>query len=214
MRTLVLCDDYWHPASTARTGLGLLENRGFTFEWIEHAGDWSAQHMESYPVVVLTKMNHVSSIDQSPWMTEEIQTALVDYVRQGNGLLVIHSGTAGYDAWPLLRGLMGGAFASHPAQCPVTVEPHAGHSLTAGSTPFTLADEHYFMDLEDDQADIFLTTQSEHGSQPGGWTRRVGEGRVCVLTPGHNVDVWLHPSYQSMIYNALRWCARDTVGLG
>ena len=156
----------------------------------------------------LTKMNEFSATDRQPWATEEVQTAFVDYVRQGNGLLVIHSGSAGYEQAPMLQALMGGAFIQHPPQCPVTVEPHAGHHLTTGSTPFTLIDEHYFMDLYDDQADVFLTTVSEHGTQPGGWTRSEGAGRVCVLTPGHNLDIWLHPSYQTIIQNALRWCQR------
>jgi type 1 glutamine amidotransferase len=127
------------------------------------------------------------------------------YVRQGNGLLVIHSGLAGYHEYPVLRGLMGGAFSRHPPQCPVIIEPRAGHHLTAGGAAFTVVDEHYFMELDDDQADVFLTTVSEHGTQPGAWIRTEGEGRVCVLTPGHNVDVWRHPSYQAIIQNALRW---------
>jgi len=28
-----------------------------------------------------------------------------------------------------------------------------------------------------------------------------------MLTPGHNVEVWLHPSFQTLLDNALRWCA-------
>jgi type 1 glutamine amidotransferase len=115
------------------------------------------------------------------------------------------SGLAGYDQLMVLRGLMGGVFIRHPPQCPVTVEPRAGHALAAGGATFTVADEHYFIDLDDDQADVFLTTASEHGTQPGGWTRTEGAGRVCVLTPGHNVEVWLDPSYQVIIQNALRW---------
>jgi type 1 glutamine amidotransferase len=53
---------------------------------------------------------------------------------------------------------------------------------------------------------VFLTTVSEHGTQPGGWTRLEGQGRVCVLAPGHNLEVWLAPAYQTLIANALRWC--------
>ena len=45
--------------------------------------------------------------------------------------------------------------------------------------------------------------------QPGGWARREGAGRVAVLTPGHNVEVWLHASYQALIGNALRWCGGE-----
>jgi type 1 glutamine amidotransferase len=191
-----------------RTGLAPLEQYGFVFDWIEHADGWSAERMHDYPALIFSKMNHVSAIDQRPWIDGTVQSGFLDYVRQGNALLVIHSGSAGYDAMPVMRRLMGGVFLHHPPQCSVTVEPRAGHHLTTGADSFTLVDEHYWMALEDEQADVFLTTRSEHGIQPGAWTRMEGAGRVCLLTPGHNVDVWLHPSYQAMIANALRWCHR------
>jgi type 1 glutamine amidotransferase len=203
---LVLCDDKWHPAATSREGLGALPTTDFRFDWIENAHEWSAERMATYQVVILTKSNNVSAADETPWMTAAVQAAFVDYVARGGGLLVIHSGTAGYRETTTLRGLLGGVFLHHPKQCPVTVTPRADHPLTAGSAPFTLKDEHYFMALDDEHADIFLTSTSEHGAQPAGWTRTAGAGRVCVLTPGHNVEVWLEPSYQTLILNALRWC--------
>jgi len=207
MRVLVLADDRWHPADVAREGLAPLVEQGFIFDWIENAAEWSAERMAAYPVVLFVKSNNVSATDESPWMTEEVEAAFVDYVRRGNGLLVVHSGSAGYAQTPAFRALMGGVFANHPAQCPVTVEPQVGHPLTVGSTSFTLTDEHYMMALDDADADIFMTTASQHGIQPGGWTRFEGGGRVCMLTPGHNVEVWLHPSFQTLLNNALRWCA-------
>ena len=46
MRALVLCDDYWHPAPVAREGLDALQAKGeFEFDWIEDAGEWSAERM-------------------------------------------------------------------------------------------------------------------------------------------------------------------------
>lgn len=206
LRALVLCDDYWHPARTPRAGLAPLEQAGFAFDWIESASEWSAERMASYPVVVLTKSNDVSATDQTPWVTEDVADVFLNYVRAGGGLVVIHSGSV-YAEVPVMRGLIGGAFANHPPQCPVTFEPCAGHPLTVGSETFTLTDEHYHMHFDDPQADVFLTTRSEHGQQPGGWTRLDGNGRVCVLTPGHNLEVWQHPSYQTLIGNALRWCS-------
>jgi type 1 glutamine amidotransferase len=133
----------------------------------------------------------------------------VEYVRQGNGLLVLHSGSAGYQETPILRSLLGGVFLHHPPQGPVTVEPKPGHPLATGSAAFTLTDEYYFMACDDPQVDVFLTTTSKHGTQPGGWTRRDGQGRVCMLTPGHNLEVWLHPSYQALLRNALEWCSQE-----
>jgi type 1 glutamine amidotransferase len=109
----------------------------------------------------------------------------------------------------VLRGLLGGVFTHHPEQCPVTVNPRLGHLLSASAVPFTLQDEHYFIALDDRHAEVFLTTTSQHGEQPGGWTRMEGIGRVAVLTPGHNLEIWLHPSFQTLVRNSLRWCAKS-----
>ena len=208
MQTLVLCDDTWHPARVPREGLSAFKDQGFAFDWIEDARNWSAERMAAYPLVILTKSNHISSTDRGGWMTDEVQSAFADYVRKGNGLLAIHSGTADYQEMTVLRSLLGGVFTHHPEQCPVTVEPQTGHPLTTGIPPFTLKDEHYFMAMYDPQADVFMTTRSEHGEQPAGWRRMEGSGRVAVLTPGHNLEVWLHASYQALMLNALRWCGR------
>jgi type 1 glutamine amidotransferase len=207
MRALVLCDDFYHPAEVARAGLAPLERAGWSLDWVEHAGDWSAERLRGHGVVVLSKMNQIAASDTRPWLSEEGQADFVAHIARGGGLLVIHSGSAGYEGRPAMRRLMGGAFAHHPPQCPVTVAARPGHSLGAGCTPFTLVDEHYFMELDDPGAEVFLTATSEHGAQPAGWTRAEGAGRVCLLTPGHNLEVWLHPSYQAVIANALRWCA-------
>src|SRR5512133_2640740 len=104
MRVLVLCDDYWHPARVPREGLGTLTGTEFAFDWIENAHDWSAEIMMKYPLVILTKSNNVSSADRTPWMADAVQAAFADYVRKGNGLLAIHSGTADYEQAPVLRG--------------------------------------------------------------------------------------------------------------
>src|SRR4030095_1925981 len=106
MQTLVLCDDYWHPARVPREGLSGLQDKGFTFDWIEDAHDWSAERMATYPLVILTKSNHVSSVDKTGWMTEAVQTSFVEYVYKGNALVAIHSGTADYQEKTILRSLL------------------------------------------------------------------------------------------------------------
>jgi type 1 glutamine amidotransferase len=207
MKILVIADDYWHPARTPRAGLAPLAGDEFTFAWIEDSANWSPQQMAAHDVVLLTKSNNVSSADRTPWMTDEVQRSFETYVRGGGGLLGVHSGTADYLEAATLRRLLGGVFTHHPKQCLVTVTPQAGHPL-AGCPPFTAPDEHYFMEMDDPAVEIFMTTTSEHGTQPGGWTRSEGDGRVCVLTPGHNVEVWLEPSFQTLLANSLRWCGK------
>ena len=207
MRILALCDDIWHPAEITQKSLAGLGQFGFQFDWIEDANGFPVERLAAYPAVILAKANQISSGDKTPWMSEPVQRGFLDYVAGGCSLLVLHSGTAGYEKAGLLRALVGGVFREHPEQCPVTVEPMSGHPLTEGSESFTLVDEHYHMDMDDEQVNVFLHTVSEHGTQPGGWRRQEGNGRVCVLTPGHNLEVWQHPSYQKLLLNALRWCS-------
>lgn len=198
---LALLDDLWHPGVIPRVGLKSIDG----FEWLENGREWSEDVLAGRAGVVLAKANNVSVADKEPWADDETGAAFTRYVESGGGLLVVHSGASGYQDLPAMRGLPAGAFAHHPPQCPVTVEPVEGHLLCEGVTPFTETDEHYFMHFDDPAADVFLHTRSEHGEQPAGWTRMVGSGRVCVLTPGHTLSMWMHPSFQRLLGNCWRW---------
>lgn len=136
-----------------------------------------------------------------------MEEAFAEYVRAGGGLLVVHSGTI-VGELPTLRRLIGGAFVQHPPRCEVTVTPQGEHPITTDVEPYTLVDEHYFMETDDLQAHHFLSTTSEHGAQSGGWLRDEGEGRVCVLAPGHTMEVWQHREFLTLVRNGLRWCAK------
>ena len=206
MRILVLCDDSAHPAALTREGLGGLGDNGYEFEWVEDPNLWSAERMNEFPLTIFSKANNTSGSDPTPWADETIGQSFVKYVAQGNSVLFLHSGTALYGDAPSLCNLMGGIFVGHPPKSPVTVEMQKNHPLTVGSAPFTLKDEHYQMEMNDPNVDLFLYTTSEHGRQPAGWTRTEGKGRVCVLTPGHNLAIWHHPSYQAILRNSLNWC--------
>ncbi len=67
------------------------------------------------------------------------------------------------------------------------------------------------IDLVADDADVFLESVSDTpaGTQPAGYTRLIGKGRLCVLTPGHTLSALSNPEYLKMIANALRWCAGE-----
>jgi type 1 glutamine amidotransferase len=209
-RVLVLCDDKWHPARVVRAGVEALGTEDFTFDVIENGHEWSAERMAQYPLVLLAKANQVSAVEDVPWITPDVEEAFLKYVRSGGGLLAVHSGTVVREL-PALKRLLGGAFVQHPPQCEVTVTPQGYHPITVNVEPFSVKDEHYFMETDElySYAHAFLTTTSDHGAQSGGWLREEGAGRVCVLTPGHNVEVWLHPEFQTLLRNALLWCAGE-----
>ena len=214
MKILVLCGDKWHRAQTARDGLKPLEAAGFTFDFIEDMSAGLPDDLIPYPAIILTKINHISPTNEQPWMTPASASVLCRYVQEGGGLLVVHSGSVGYDSHKAFRSLLGGVFVSHPEQTSVTVELNSQHFLVSHHCSFHGKDEHYVMDMETEtkgqerKREMLLSTSSKDGvNLPGGWTREEGKGRVCVLTPGHNVEIWLEPTYQHLLRAALQWCA-------
>jgi type 1 glutamine amidotransferase len=207
-RALVLCGDCWHPADMIRRGLEALPESGFDFEFSESDQVPTAEMLRDFSVVILARANIVPDAGRRQWITPDEPDVFGDFVRRGNGMLVIHGGTSRYDQVRGMRELAGGSFRSHPLACDVTLEPQPDHPLGIGEKAFVVRDEHFMMNFNGPASDVFLRARSEHGVQPAGWTRMDGEGRVCVLTPGHREEVWRHPSFQRLLLNALRWTAK------
>lgn len=227
MRVLLLCDDYWHPGQVPIDGVAPLAERGFQFDTITNADEFTQDMLGQYPVVLLSKCDEVSQTDRRPWKTEEMQQAFVSYVEGGGGLLAIHTATVPGKHTQTLERLLGCRFVYHPHDCPVTVQPVKPHPVTEGVGMFCETDEHYRLELLAPDSDVLIASysppQGEQGKYtedpynnspawicPAGYVRTQGKGRVCVLTPGHHLAVWHNPQYQKTLENALRWCANTS----
>ena len=223
MKILLLCDDYWHPGDVPTNGVKPLESQGYTFDIISDGGDFCPSMLKNYPVVMLCKCNQKSQADDSAWMTAEVQQAFVDFVENGGGLLVVHSGTVPSETTEMMSRLIGCRFTFHPNRCPVTVAPILPHPVTDGVGMFCEVDEHYRLEiLSDDVKAIIASYSAEQGEKDkyeedpyhnatawisaAGLVRTQGKGRVCVLTPGHIIEVWQNTQFQKTLANAIDWC--------
>ena len=233
MRVLLICDDYWHPGQVPIDGVAPLkepglnsngiQSEGFQFDIISDAKDFKSQALSEYPVVILVKSDQVSQQDKASWKTEAVQQAFVAYVENGGGLLAIHSGTVPSKENKGLEQLLGCRFTGHPEACPVTVQPVKPHPVTKDVGMFCETDEHYRIEILSPDVDVLAASYSsaqgtpeKYKEDPGkntpasiypaAYVRTQGKGRVCVLTPGHLLPVWLNPNFQRMLANALTWC--------
>ena len=81
--------------------------------------------------------------------------------------------------------------------------------LTAGVTPFTVADEEYQVEMDEGQTSVFLESHSpEHGRAAQGWAHPYGRGKVAVLIPGHNTATIANPMVQRCAENVTAWLTR------
>ncbi|MDR2964495.1 MAG: ThuA domain-containing protein [Treponema sp.] len=224
IKILLICGDYWHPGQIPIDGIAPLSKNEFKFDIISNAKEFLPDMLKEYSVVLLCKMDEVSQDDKTPWKTEFIQNAFAGYVENGGGLVVVHSGTVAGENTEKLDRLIGCKFAGHPNASPVTVSPIKKHPITEGVEIFCEIDEHYSIDIIAGDADVLLASYSpaqgeknKYKEDPyhncpeaihaAGYARTQGKGRICVLTPGHNLAVWHNPQFQKLLSNAIKWCA-------
>jgi type 1 glutamine amidotransferase len=223
MRILLLCDDFYYPGHIPEEGVAPLKAQGYEFDIIYNAGDFKPEMLGGYPVVVLVKCDHTTQQDKTPWKTEAVQQAFVDYVEKGGGLIAVHSATVAGANTAAMDKLLGCKFTFHPFDCPVTVQPVKPHPITEGVDAFNETDEHYRLQILSDDIDILAASYSHAQGEPAKretepyfnttewlsaavYVRTQGKGRVCVLTPGHLLPVWLNANFQKLFVNALNWC--------
>ncbi|MDR2599091.1 MAG: ThuA domain-containing protein [Oscillospiraceae bacterium] len=222
MKILLLCEDYYHPGEVPVEGVKYLEKKGYTFDIIKDANDFDPEKLKDYPVVILSKSNQRNQEINDPWMTEKIQEAFVNYVENGGGLIAVHNATVPSETSEALNKLIGSKFVFHPNNCPVTVQTIKPHPVTKGVEQFTEIDEHYRLEILTDDVDILMASYSPSQGEEEKYTdepyfnttawidaacyvRTQGKGRICVILPGHIIEVWLNPEFQKLLENAINW---------
>ncbi len=229
INVLLICDDYWHPAEIVEKGIRAFSenNPGYRFDIVHDGKDiLTPEMLERYPVIINAKNNSINSANKEPWFEEGVSevcpSQIREYVEKGGHLIVIHSGSAFnenmQEEYPEkftkpnseYIDLVGCRFLYHPPRCETTYHVAAKeHPVMKGVEDFTVRDEHYHLDVFADPVEVILTSSSESGGEGiiAGYEKKAGEGIILVLTPGHNLDVWLHPQFQKMLKNAIDYCA-------
>ena len=225
IRVLLVAGDYWHPAEVIRKGLAAFGSRlsVFDIDTVEDAKDILTEDMlREYDVCVCAKSNEISSSNREPWfeegVTEVTPSVLRTWIEEGHGFLAVHAGNSFFSedkGIPVFDqpnrayiDLVGNSFDSHPPRCPVTYSPVKKHPVLEGVEPFTERDEHYHLKTLADDRDEFLISESlTGGRQTAGYERRIGRGKLIVLTPGHTLSVWKNESFQILFTNTIKYLA-------
>jgi len=206
MKALVICHDYWHSGDIVEKGLSFLQrNHEWEFTVLKEMENIDLQtvNFSDYQGIFVCKDNRNSPEDEGQWLDDLIAKKFVSYVNEGGCLMVLHAGCVACKSSPIFKDLVGCEFIAHPDQCAVDYLPVTNETITEGVSAFTVHDEHYEIAIHATDIHLFLNGQSVHFTQPAGYWREVGHGKVIVMTPGHNLPVWENKTYQKLIVNAL-----------
>lgn len=160
------------------------------------------------------------------------KAALLDFVRGGGGLVVMHGGIDANDAWRDYIDMVGGEFVSHPfntGRQPVFPFPLLNENPATPMTAFfprqfVKQDELYVIrNFSRDDIEVLLSVDksaldmSREAWQlppdrdvPVAWIKRYGKGRVFASTIGHTAESFDDPEVARMYAEAIKWVLRLT----
>ncbi len=149
---------------------------------------------------------------------ESQQSGLCSFVEDGGGYVGIH-GAADLtttteenrdEPVPELRALLGGHFLTHPEQTTfdvTVVDTH--HPITADLNGFSVWDEPYVLEYDDDVRVLARMDHPENGDMPVAWVKPYGEGRVFYCSLGHDLPAIRNDGVQSLLERGIRWASAE-----
>ncbi len=140
------------------------------------------------------------------------RSALTDFVRDGGGLVAVHTAPICFDDWPEWGDIVGGAWrwgvSSHPPYGPVTAEIVGTHPVVDGlPSHIELADEVYGDLAVRDDVEVLAVAKRhpDDADQPVVWAHRFGDGRVVFDGFGHDAESIEHVANARILGQAVTW---------
>ena len=168
---------------------------------------------------------------------EKADTALLEFVRPGKGLVVYHFSVAAFDGWTEYEKMCAGNWrpnnGHHSAAHDFTVDiKDPNHPITRGLKPsFPQPHDELYANLRwqpADQYHLLATAWDNHAlyqgkarqpipgdgiHQPMLWTVDYGKGRVFVTVLGHDVPAVQTPAFVMTFTRGAEWAATGSVTL-
>lgn len=142
--------------------------------------------------------------------------AITMHVRNGGGLLAVHTASICFDDWPEWGDVVGGAWrwgvSSHPPFGPVTARVVDDHPIVAGLPDTIELDDEVYGDLalrDDIEVLVSARRTPDDDLQPVVWSHRYGDGRVVYDGFGHDVDSIRHPVHRTLLERSLTWITEE-----
>ncbi|MFP3126569.1 ThuA domain-containing protein [Ectobacillus funiculus] len=214
-KIIAILGDHFHDESTLKQSLNKAvhrlkaEEEHIRVEYIK-IEQLVAKLQERPDAVILSKANKLNPTERNVeyWMDENLAIQICQYVHQGGGWLVWHSGLSSYERLECYNSMVKGKFDFHPREHLIVTYQYNESSdmLWKETDSFQVTDEHYFVTCEEGETNVFLHATSPKGKTVAGWKHEYGKGRVICLTPSHTKEGLLNLEFSKLLFMSLKWC--------
>ena len=160
------------------------------------------KELSGYPLVIA-----YTEFSDHPLPQDQV-AALISYVANGGGLLVIHNGIS-LQRNQELELMLGARFTHHPDFTALSVTiSQPEHPIMQGIEDFVIEDEpYYFEHLPHLQTTILAEYLHDGAMRQAAWCHEFGLGRVVYFMPGHHLPSFSVEPFRQMIRQGALWAA-------
>ncbi len=228
------CD---YPHASIATGVAafqkLAKSTGvFSIDTTDDPAQFSAKNLANYDAILL---NNTVGFDN--FLSPEQRTALLDFVKNGKGLIGIHGAADANKNWPEGAELIGGIFQAHPwtskGEWVAKIEsPLHPLNQTFNSQSLYLRDEiplYQQGSFSRERSRVLLSLDMDHqrnfegeglaeklrdmvtkdGDHPIAWLHEYGKGRVFYSNLGHNNFTYWNPVVLQHFLDGIQYALGD-----
>jgi uncharacterized protein len=209
IKVLFLGDNGHHmPAERFAQLQPVLAPRGVELVYTDKISDLDSKVLAAYDVLAV-----YANIDNLP---PEGEAAILDFVRNGKGLVPLHCASYCFRNSPAWIDLVGAQFQKHGTGEFRTANVAPGHPIMQGFGGFKSWDETYVHAKHNDRGRMILEERVEGDHhEPWTWVRQEGKGRVFYTAWGHDQRTWSHPGFHNLVDRGIRFAAgRDPAAAG
>ena len=178
----------------------VLASRGIDLVYTDDLADLTADVLQAYDALAV--FANIESI------TPKQESAIVDYVRGGKGLVPLHSASFCFQNSPVWIDMVGAQFQKHGTGEFQTEIVASEHPVMKGFGGFASWDETYVHTKHNERGRTVLEERVEGTHrEPWTWVRTEGNGRVFYTAWGHDQRTWGHPGFHNLVERGIRFAA-------
>jgi hypothetical protein len=203
LKVLFLGDNGHHrPYQRAKETLPVLARNGIDLFYTDERDDLNPAELDRYHVLMLYN-NHTT-------VSQPQLTALLEFVRDGGGLVVVHCASASFQNSEEFIKLVGAAFKTHGTGTFGVTRVVRDHPALRDVPSFETWDETYVHTKHNPVNRTVLEVRSADGhDEPWTWVKPYGRGRVYYTAWGHDQRTWGNEGFQRQLLQAAKWAAGD-----